>query len=77
MTSRPGDLDVVTLRNDLTTVDLTGDGGAREIAVGGGTRAGTGLPGSTTVGDNVDGAEVLVSQVTRGPALGIGISGSQ
>lgn len=68
MASGPGDLDVVALRNDLTTVDLTGDGGAREIAVGGGTWAGAGLPGSTTVSDDVNGTEVLVSQVSRWPA---------
>lgn len=75
--SGPGDLDVIALRNDLTTVDLTGDGGAREIAVGSGTGAGAGLPGSTTVSDNVNGTEILVSQVSRGPAGGISGSGGQ
>lgn len=70
LTGGPGDLDVVALRDDLTAVDLTGDGRAREIALGGGAGAGSCLPGGTTIGNDVDGAEVLVAEIARGPCRG-------
>lgn len=75
--SGPLDLDVVALGDDLATVDLAGDGRAREHTISGGTGAGAGLPGGTAVGNNVDGTEVLVSQVARWPACGVGGRGGQ
>jgi len=77
VTGGPLDLDVVALRDDLATVDLAGDGGAGEHAISGGTGAGAGLPGGAAVGDDVDGAEVLVSEVSGWPACGVGGGGGQ
>lgn len=77
LTGGPGDLDVVALRDDLTAIDLTGDGRAREIAVGGGAGAGSCLPGGTAVGDDVNGTQVLVAEIARGPGRGRGSGRSQ
>lgn len=59
----PGNAELVALRDNLAAVDMARDGGAWEVAVGGGAGAGAGFPGGAAAGDNVDGAERLVAEV--------------
>jgi len=66
-TGRPRDLVAVTLRHNLAAIDVAGDGAAGEEAVGCGTRAGASLPRCATAGDDVNGSECLVAEVTRWP----------
>jgi len=53
------------------------NGGAREESIGSGAGAGASLPRCVAAGDDVDGSEFLVSQVTRWPGAGVGGGGSK
>jgi len=66
-TSSPADGINIANGNNLAAVDLTRDSGAGEFAVGGGSRSGASFPSSTTVGVDLDGAEVLIAEVSAGP----------
>ena len=68
----PRDVVVVALGNHLTAVDLASDGGAREVAILGGSGTRAGLPSCTAVGNNVDSAEELVAEVAVRPGLRVG-----
>jgi len=60
----PGDLDIVTDRDDLTTEDLTGGDRTRELAVG------TGLDGGVAANVDLESTEVVVTEVALGPRRG-------
>lgn len=77
LTGGPGDLDLVTLGDDLTAKDLAGHQGTREESVGRGGGSGPDLPHGLAAGDDVDGADVLVPQVARGPGGGAGRGGRE
>lgn len=73
----PGDGILISDGDDLSTVNVSRDQRAGEFALNARAGAGTGLPGCSAIGIDIDCAEILVSQIARGPALGISLSGSE
>jgi len=75
--SSPADVVDISDGDDLTTVNLARDGRARESTLDAGSGSRAGFPSGTTVGVDLDRAEVLIAEVSAGPGRGVFISGGQ
>lgn len=77
VTGSPGDLVVVTHRDDFTTKDLASDLAAGKVTLRGSTDTGSGLPSGAATRNDVDGAERLVSKIAGWPGFGTGAGGCE